>query len=131
MKIKIKGVFKKSQIPAIALLLILGIHAQATVFINEVFINPPGSATDDSREFIELMGTPSMKLDGYAVAVLNGTEVKYYFPAGSIPPLPDGETGPEIDEFFSLDGLTLGKNGLLALLISDKTPGYFPGVLSD
>lgn len=112
---KIKGVLKKSQIPAITLLLIIGLDAQATVFINEVFINPQGSP-DADREYIELLGTPGMKLDGYAIAVLNGTETKLYDPCDPctvIPPVP----APEIDEFFSLDGLTLGDNGLLALLI--------------
>jgi hypothetical protein len=105
--------------------------AEATVFINEVFINPPGSAQDINYEFIELSGTPGMKLDGYAIAVLNGTEVKYYFPAGSLPPLPGVETGPEIDEFFSLDGLSLGDNGLLALLIRNPSSSYFTGLLDD
>ena len=100
------------------------------MFINEVFINPPGDATDVSREFIELLGTPGMKLDGYAVAVLNGTEVKYHFPVGSIPPVSDSNN-PEIDEFFSLDGLSLGDNGLLAILIKNPDSDFFPGLLND
>ena len=82
------------------------------VFINEVFINPPGSGNDDTREYIELLGTPGMKLDGYAVAILNGIEQKLY-PLGSIPPLPNPL--PEIDEFFSLDRLELGPNGMLVI----------------
>lgn len=85
--------------------------ATATVFINEVFINPPGSL-DDTREFIELFGTPGKKLDGYAIALANGTQQKYY-PLGSIPPAPNPP--PEIDEFFSLDGLALGANGILVI----------------
>jgi hypothetical protein len=97
------------------------------VFINEAFINPPGGSSFDAvREFIELAGTPGMKLDGYAVAMLNGTGQKLY-PAGSIPPVPI--PSPEIDEFFSLDGLTLGDNGLLALLVTnpafDKYPEFY------
>lgn len=101
--------------------------AQAVVFINEAFTNPPGS-TDMDREFIELMGTPGMKLDGYAIAVLNGTQSKFY-PLGSIPPIP--VPAPEIDEFFSLDGLTLGNNGLLALLVRNPDSEYFTNILSD
>jgi hypothetical protein len=105
---------------------IFSVPAPAVVFINEAFINPPGGASFDViREFIELAGTPRMKLDGYAVAILNGTGQKYY-PAGTIPPVP---ITPEIDEFFSLDGLTLGDNGLLALLVTnpafDKYPELF------
>jgi hypothetical protein len=51
-----------------------------------------------------------MKLDGYAIAVLNGTEQKYY-PLNSIY-LPDNlpAPGPEIDQLFSLDGLTLSQS---------------------
>ncbi|RKY09165.1 MAG: hypothetical protein DRP66_02920 [Planctomycetota bacterium] len=111
--------------------LIVSPAAQAMVFINEVFINPPGNQVDPPvgdliREFIELMGTPGMKLDGYAVVVFNGTEQKYY-PLDSIY-LPDNlpDPGPEIDQFFSLDGLTLGDNGILALVITDPTFSRFP-----
>lgn len=98
--------------------------ASAGVVINEVFINPPSSA-DDNREFIELMGTPGMKLDGYAIAVVNGMLAKYY-PLGSIPPRPAAQ---EIDEFFSLDGLQLGPNGLLVIAVG--APFNYPTVLAD
>jgi len=84
--------------------------ADAAVIINEVFINPPGSY-DDTHEYVELLGTPGMKLDGYAVAFLNGYDRKFYL-LGSIPPRPVAQ---EIDEFFSLDGLVLGANGLLVI----------------
>ncbi len=93
-------------------LVALALPARAVVFINEVFVNPPGSGTDDTREFIELVGTPGKKLDGYAVAFVNGTQSKYYS-LNSIPPAPVPE--PEIDEFFSLDGLQLGPNGILVI----------------
>jgi len=95
------------------------------VFISEVCINPPGSL-DDTREYIELQGVPGRKLDGYAIAFLNGSLEKYY-PRNSIPPLPDPK--PEIDEFFSLDGLELGANGLLVLAITNI--GFYPEVLQD
>ncbi len=127
---KIKGVLKKSQIPAITLLLIIGISAEATVFINEVFINPPGPSEegDANHEFIELLGVPGRKLDGYAIAVMNGMEEKLY-PLDSIPPIPDPAS--EIDQLFSLDGLSLGSNGLLVLVIRNPNSSYYPELLSD
>ena len=98
---------------------------RATVFINEVFINPP-SATDSVYEFIELLGTPGKKLDGYAIALLNGAQEKFY-PLGSIPPVP--VPYPEIDEFFSLDGLQLGPNGILVIGIESSF--WYPTLLLD
>ena len=135
---KIKTVLAKAQIMTIAaMVLILSPDIEATVFINEVFINPPGVDMDDTREFIELLGTPGKRLDGYAIAALNGTEEKFY-PLDSIPPMsPDSNippygNNPEIDEFFSLDGLTLGNNGLLVLLIKERTSAfYYPELLPD
>lgn len=94
--------------------------AAATVIINEVFINPPGSSLDDTREYIELLGTPGKKLDGYAIALLNGTQARFYT-LGSIPPRPVAQ---EIDEFFSLDGLQLGPNGLLVIGIGSSA--FYP-----
>ncbi len=101
--------------------------SHATVYISEVFINPSGSGSfDDTYEFIELAGTPGKKLDGYAVAFLSGNLLKFY-PLGSIPPAPIPD--PEINEFFSLDGLTIGQNGILVLCIS--AAGNFPTIVSD
>ncbi len=92
--------------------------ALGTVFLSEFAINPP-SSSDDTKEFIELMGTPGMKLDGYAIAVINGAQRKNH-PDSPIPPNCSddpaiSECTPEVDEFFSLDGLSLGANGLLVL----------------
>ncbi|HVP12153.1 MAG TPA: dockerin type I domain-containing protein [Phycisphaerae bacterium] len=124
----------KTLMLALALVAMVGLaqEAAATVFINEVFMNPPSSA-DDSREFIELFGTPGMKLDGYAVAVVNGGQRKIH-PDSPIPPdcLDDPTLQsciPEIDEFFSLDGLSLGANGLLVLGIGSASK--YPTLLSD
>jgi len=99
--------------------------ALATVFLNEVYINPAGSSADETREFVELLGTPGMKLDGYAIAFVNGALTKYY-PLNSIPPRPVAQ---ETDEFFSLDGLQLGPNGILVLGIG--TSSYYPTLLAD
>ena len=103
--------------------------AKAVVFLNEFFINPAGSA--DDSEFIELLGTPGMKLDGYAIAIVNGTQKELY-PRYSIPPLPIPY--PEIDEFFSLDGLKLGRNGILLVYAHSPTAPFsvrFPSYLTD
>ncbi len=99
--------------PAFLAIASLSPIASAQVFINEVFINPPGSL-DTNAEFVELQGTPGMKLDGFAIALVSGNFAKYY-PLNSIPPLP---LQPEIDEYFALDGLALGGNGLLVIAIT-------------
>jgi hypothetical protein len=91
--------------------------ASAQVFISEVFVNPPGSF-DSSKEFIELQGTPGKKLDGYAVALFYG-RMESLINQGQMPPQLADE--PEIDEFFSLDGLALGRNGLLVIGIGADT----------
>ncbi len=122
-KLEVKMVSTGILIAAAIYVLVLAFKADAMVFISEVFSNPPVNVLDENYEFIELMGTPGMKLDGYAIAVLNGTENELY-PEGSIPPIPDPNC--EIDEFFSLDGLTLGNNGLLALLMRTPSPYYYP-----
>lgn len=122
-----KGLLKKAVMLAIFCISIPCPTAQAVVFLNEVFINP-ANTLDVQREFIELLGTPGMKLDGYAVAILNGTQAELY-PLGSIPPVP--YPAPEIEEFFSLDGLTLGRNGILVLGVRYFGTTYFPAYLSD
>jgi len=111
-----------------AVAVLLASHAKATVFINEVFINPPGGL-DTTSEFIELMGTPGKKLDGYAIAFLNGG-VRKIFAQGTItsPNNPPGDS-QEVDEFFSLDGLSLGANGILVLAITNINE--FPTVVAD
>lgn len=103
---------------------VLSHAASASVFINEVLINPPGSL-DDTREFIELAGTPGMKLDGYAIAVVQGSLNRFY-PLGSIPPAPIAQ---EIDELYSLDGLRLGRNGLLVIGVGIQA--NYPTLLAD
>jgi hypothetical protein len=100
--------------------------AQAQVFINEVFFNPPGSANDDTREFIEIHGTPFRKLDGYAIAVMNGLQSKQHR-LGSL--AGGGPADQEIDEFFSLDGLSLGANGILVIGIGAASS--YPTLLTD
>jgi len=106
--------------------------ARATVFINEVFANPPGGS-EGAKEFIELMGTPGMKLDGYAIVFANGAQ-RTLHPESPFPP--NCSDAPsilvcrqEIDEFFALDGLSLGANGILVLIRG--TLANYPALLSD
>ncbi len=101
----------KHQWYVICALLLPVVPAQGVVFMNEIFINPQGSF-DDSTEFIELAGTPGKSLDGYAIALLNGMETRYFAEGSALP------DDLEIDEFFSLDGLSLGTNGLLVIGVS-------------
>ncbi len=83
--------------------------ANAQVVINEVLQNPEGSS-DETWEYIELYGRPGMDLTGYAIMVIKGgrdLDDNGVFDVG--------EEVPEIDEAFSLDGLSLGANGFLVL----------------
>ncbi len=87
----------------------LAAESGAQVIINEVVPNPAGSQ-DEIWEYIELYGRPGMSLDGYAIALLKGG--RDLNRNGVFDP---GEAVPEIDEAFSLDGLSLGSDGFLVL----------------
>ena len=83
--------------------------APAQVVITEVWENPPGDGDvfDPALEFIEFYGEPGTDLTGFAIAqVKGGADVN----GDDIP-----EARPEIDEAFSLDGMTIGDNGFLVL----------------
>jgi len=96
------------KITAATLALLAG-SAHAQVVINEILQNPegPAAANDAVLEYIEFYGEPNMPLDGYAIGLFNGGTD------------PDGNdfpnTVPEIDEAFSLTGLSLDTNGFLVL----------------
>ncbi len=100
------------------LALVLMQAATAQVVINEVYANPPGSGSIDDRwEYIELYGPAGMNLTGYLVASVfgggdpNGNDIPGPLPAG----WDGGDEVAEIDEAWSLDGLTIGSNGLLVI----------------
>ncbi len=104
-------------LPALALALVAGV-ANAQVVINEVITNPPGSGSVDNRwEFIELYGTPGMSLNGYAIGFASGGMDNDGDGIPSRDPLigDPGDEFPEMDECFSLDGLSIGSNGFLVL----------------
>ena len=84
---------------ALSALAALAPFAGAQVVINEVQENPSGGGIDPFHEYIELYGKPGMSLDGYIIALLKG---------GTDDPV-------EIDEAFSLDGQSIGSNGLFVL----------------
>ncbi|HPF38868.1 MAG TPA: lamin tail domain-containing protein [Phycisphaerae bacterium] len=81
----------------------------AQVVINEVLQNPEGS-NDELWEYFELYGRPGMDLTGYAIGLMNGG-----IDANNDGIIGPGDTVPEIDEAFGLDGLTLGANGFLVI----------------
>ncbi|MEM1331388.1 MAG: GC-type dockerin domain-anchored protein [Planctomycetota bacterium] len=112
----------------------LAAAAQGQVVINEVWENPPGSgdAADDRYEFIELYGRPGMSLDGYVLALVKGgaDPDDDDIPGPAAQGVGNGELFPEIDEAFSLDGLTIGSNGLAVVYQNQGALSFVPG-LSD
>jgi hypothetical protein len=68
--------------------------ASASVRINELFINPPG--TDNGFEFFELKGSPSFSLSGIWLLAIEG----------------DGTSAGVVDVAIDLTGFSLGTNGL-------------------
>lgn len=71
--------------------------ASAQFVLNEVYVNPPG--TDDTREFIEICGTPGAALTNVWVLEIEG----------------DGAGAGVIDSARNLSSFSLGSNGLLVL----------------
>ena len=98
----------------------IGTSATAQVIINEVLENPPGggSTSDAFTEYVELYGQPNMDLTGYALVLFKGGEDVNDDGVIDIP--------PEIDEGFSLDGLSLGSNGLLILYNGTTSQSFIP-----
>ena len=96
---------------------------QAQVVINEVYENPPGDAqgNDDVLEFIELYGEPGMDLTGYAIGLFKGGSDGEFNPPNDVP-----DVYAELDEAFSLDGLSLGPNGFLVLYNGTDTQSLIP-----
>lgn len=94
--------------------------APAQVVINEVLQNPPGdaSASDAFAEYIELYGPPGFDLTGYAVACFKGGSDA---DGNDVP-----ENPAEIDEAFSLDGLSIGTNGFLVLYNGTAANSFIP-----
>jgi len=94
-----------------AMMLSVGGTANAQVILNEVFENPPNGG-DGTWEYIEIHGQPGYNLTGYAVALVKGGEDE------DGDDVPDGsmmQKGPEIDEAFTLDGWSIGPDGLFIL----------------
>lgn len=93
--------------------------AHGQVVINEVYENPPGggSTNDAVLEYIELYGTPGMDLTGYCIGQFKGGEDG----GDNIPEVP-----AEIDEAFSLDGLSIGSNGFLVIYNGTPSQSLIP-----
>lgn len=104
----------REKISIIAALMCAG-AAQSQVVINEIMHDPPGS--ESNWEYIELYGKPGMDLTGYAIGLFKGGADEN---GDDIP-----ETIAEIDEAFTLDGLTLGADGFLVLVNSGAGDAAF------
>lgn len=125
-------------VPAACLLAVgaLSPVANAQMFINEIFFDPGGNATDSRDEFIEIRGEAGASLDDhYLIFLENELDI-----------LGQGDAGV-IENIFDLNGQSLGSNGFLALrqkfnrydatqvnpdathLVNDgpNRPGSFPG----
>jgi hypothetical protein len=82
----------------------LGSYANAGLYINEIFIDPPGGETP--REYLELRGdTPNMSLANHWLIVVENE--------GNIEP-EMAETG-QIDLAIDLSSYSLGSNGFLVM----------------
>jgi hypothetical protein len=85
-----------------AILSSLSVATAASVYINEVFPNPPGSDSTASsgNEFFELRGTPNMSLTNYYLISVEGQGT--------------GNPGKgDINQLFNLSAFSLGANGYL------------------
>jgi hypothetical protein len=106
--------------------------AHAQVVINEVYSNPPGSggAADDRWEYIEIYGPAGMNLTGYMVAsVFGGGDPNNNDLPGPNPGWDVGDEVPEIDEAWTLDGLTIGSNGILVIYNNNGAGANRPSFL--
>ena len=113
----------KNTLIALAGLSVCAGASQAQVVINEVYENPPGDAqgNDDVLEFIELYGEPGMDLTGYAIGLFKGGSDGEFNEPNDIP-----DVYAELDEAFSLDGLSLGPNGFLVLYNGTDSQSLIP-----
>ncbi|MCA8955914.1 MAG: hypothetical protein KDC87_07560 [Planctomycetes bacterium] len=79
-----------------ASLALASLASAQTIQINEIYASHAGTDTD---EFIELKGTPNMKLDGYMVLVVEG----------------EGTGAGTLDRAWDLTGLTMPNDGYFVL----------------
>ncbi len=114
---------KKNALIALAGMGFCAAGLQAQVVINEVYENPPGDAqgNDNVLEFIELYGEPGMDLTGYAIGLFKGGSDGEFTDPNDIP-----DVYAELDEAFSLDGLSLGPNGFLVLYNGTDAQSLIP-----
>ncbi len=97
---------------ACASFVLLGSHATAEVYINELFLDPGGAGFDQRDEFIELRGMAGMSLENHYLLFLEGEDnVEGTGAAGTI------------DNLFDLGEASLGSNGYLVLRQSGNKTG--------
>lgn len=85
--------------------LALATAASGQMYINEIFFDPGGGATDQRDEFIEIRGVPNTSLDDHYLIFLENELDEFGF----------GDAGV-IENIFDLGTASLGDNGFLVLL---------------
>jgi hypothetical protein len=112
MQLRLSGL--KITSPVFCLLAVLTCQlAQGQMYLNEVYLDPPGSSGDLIYEYIELRGLPNASLADHYLIVLENEST--------------GTANPgQIEAVFDLGslGVTLGANGFLTLRQADPTNGY-------
>jgi hypothetical protein len=94
------------------LLLMVGLTSNAQLYINEIFVSPPG--TDETFEYVEIRGVPDAVIPA-------GT---YFF--GVDGDGDDGSSPGDVEgDIVDLSGLSIGSNGYLVLLSSVPTPHIY------
>lgn len=91
------------------LLLALAQPAWGNLFINEIFIDPPGG--ESPREYVELRGLPNTSLANHWFIVLENEDT----------PNQTGQAG-SIDLAIDLSNATIGSNGFLVMRRSASSP---------
>lgn len=94
---------------AVSAAMLLPSVSSASLYINEVLFNPPG--TDAPNEYVEIRGTPNAVLpSGTYLVGIEG----------------DAASVGDVQNIFDLSGKTLGSNGFLVLLQKSNTYATSP-----
>lgn len=100
--------FSKSRYLLLATYLLMNIAtANATIYINEIYFDPPDTSGDLRGEYIELRGTPSMSLANHYLIFLENETGLVGADAGT--------RQGRIDAMFDLTAFSIGTNGFLTI----------------
>ncbi len=99
---------------AAAFAAIAGTALADPLYINEIYLDPPGSTGDALYEYIELRGTPNQSLDNHYLILLENENNAAN----------TGSTGT-IEMIFDLNGRSIGTNGFLTIRQRNATPNQY------